>query len=229
LFAALLSLALAQAPKSTSGLSAEFLVFVQRCGSQGVEPGESHASRENFVAARTGSKVSRRSVCSHRQRQPAAARHDERDTATRGIHELVASNEQREKTITDKPRLWLTWKRRFKEGPQCLDAVSDTQLSKSIKVLAPKPRPRGVYMIIANHVSEHMASRSHNERNERHCAAVVTAGEQPVRFGLDLASSTATFLCRHALNRVLMSSACSSSLARISSMRRRVVGSFSPK
>jgi len=137
-------------------LSAGVSVFVQRCGSQGVEPGESHASREIFVAARTGSKVSRRSVCSRRQRQPAAARHDERDTATRGIHELVATNEQREKTITDKAKVVADLEASFKEVHNALDAVSDTQLSKSIKVFGAETTPRGVYMIIANHVSEHM-------------------------------------------------------------------------
>ena len=44
----------------------------------------------------------------------------------------------------------------FKEVHNALDSASDTRLSKSIKVFGVETTPRGVYMLIANHVSEHM-------------------------------------------------------------------------
>jgi uncharacterized damage-inducible protein DinB len=69
---------------------------------------------------------------------------------------VVAGNEQREKTITDKAKVVADLEASFKEVHNALDAVSDGQLSKSIKVFGGDTTPRGVYMIIANHVSEHM-------------------------------------------------------------------------
>ena len=69
---------------------------------------------------------------------------------------LVAGNEQREKTITDKAKVVADLEASFKEVHNALDAASDAQLSKSIQVFGAETTPRGVYMIIANHVSEHM-------------------------------------------------------------------------
>jgi uncharacterized damage-inducible protein DinB len=66
---------------------------------------------------------------------------------------LVGNNEQREKTITDKAKVVADLEASFREVH---DAVSDARLSKSIKVFGAETTPRGVYMIIANHVSEHM-------------------------------------------------------------------------
>jgi uncharacterized damage-inducible protein DinB len=69
---------------------------------------------------------------------------------------IVQANEQREKTVTDKANVIADLEASFKEVHTALDGATDDGLAKSIKFFGEDTTPRGVYMSIGNHVSEHL-------------------------------------------------------------------------
>jgi uncharacterized damage-inducible protein DinB len=156
LFAALLGLALAQVPKSTSGFQPEFLFSFNDAEAKVLSlakamPPEKYSWRpgpgvrsvgEVYIHIANGNRL----LLGMTNGMPPREE----------FMKLVASNEQREKTITDKAKVVADLEASFKEVHHALEAASDAQLSKSIKVFGGDTTPRGVYMIIANHVSEHM-------------------------------------------------------------------------
>ena len=156
LFAALLGLALAQAPKSTSSFQPEFLFSFNDAEAKVVSlakamPPEKYSWRpgpgvrsvgEVYVHIANGNRL----LLGMTKGMPPREE----------FMKLVGSNEEREKTITDKAKVIADLEASFNEVHNALEAASDAQLSKSVKVFGAETTPRGVYMIIANHVSEHM-------------------------------------------------------------------------
>jgi len=156
LFAALLGLALAQAPKSTSGFQPEFLFSFNDAEAKVLSlakamPAEKYSWRpgpgvrsvgEVYVHIANGNRL----LLGMTNGMPPREE----------FMKLVGGNEQREKTITDKAKVVADLEASFNEVHNALEAASDAQLSKSIKVFGAEATPRSVYMIIANHVSEHM-------------------------------------------------------------------------
>jgi len=156
LFAALLSLALAQGPKSTSGFQPEFLFSFNDAEAKVLSlakamPAEKYSWRpgpgvrsvgEVYVHIANGNRLLLGMTNGIPPREE--------------FMKLVASNEQREKTITDKAKVVADLEASFKEVHNALDAAADSQLSKYIKVFGTDTTPRGVYMIVSNHVSEHL-------------------------------------------------------------------------
>jgi len=69
---------------------------------------------------------------------------------------LVSGYEQREKMLTDKGKVVADLEASFKEVHNALAAAGDRQLSRSIQVFGAKTTPRGVYMSLSSHVSEHL-------------------------------------------------------------------------
>ena len=156
LFAVLLGLALAQAPKSTNSFQPEFLFSfndaeakvvslakAMPAGKYSWRPGPGVRSvSEVYIHIANGNRL----LLGMTNGMPPREE----------FMKLVGSNEQREKTITDKAKVVDDLEASFKEVHNALDAARDAQLSKSIKVFGGETTPRGVYMIVANHVSEHM-------------------------------------------------------------------------
>lgn len=155
-FAALLGLALAQAPKSASGFQPEFLFVFNDAESKVLSiakgmPAEKYSWRpgpgvrsvsEVYIHIANGNRL----LLGMMNGQPPREE----------FMKLVGSNENREKTITDKAKVLADLEASFKEVHSALDAASEAQLSKSIKVFGTDTTPRGVYMIVSNHVSEHL-------------------------------------------------------------------------
>ena len=156
LFAALLGLALAQAPKSASGFQPEFLLSFDDAEAKVLSlakavPAEKYSWRpgpgvrsvsEVYIHIANGNRL----LLGMMNGQPPREE----------FMKLVGRNEEREKTITDKTKVVADLEASFKEVHNALDAASDAQLSKSVKVFGEETTPRGVYMTISNHVSEHL-------------------------------------------------------------------------
>jgi len=68
----------------------------------------------------------------------------------------VQTNEQREKTITDKAKVIADLEASFKEVHGALDGATEEGLAKAIKFFGEDATVRGVFMSISNHVSEHL-------------------------------------------------------------------------
>jgi len=156
LFAALLGLALAQAPKSAGGFQPEFLFSFDDAEAKVLSlakamPAEKYSwwpgpgvrsVSEVYIHIANGNRL----LLVLTNGQPPREE----------FMKLVVENEQREKAITEKARVVADLEASFKEVHAALDGASDAQLSKSIKVFGTDTTPRGVYMIISNHVSEHL-------------------------------------------------------------------------
>jgi uncharacterized damage-inducible protein DinB len=154
LFAALLGLALAQAPKS--GFQPEFLFSFNDAEAKVLSlakamPAEKYSWRpgpgvrsvgEVYIHIANGNRL----LLGMTNGQPPREE----------FMKLVGDNEQREKTIKEKAKVVADLEASFKEVHSALDAASEAQLSKSIKVFGEETTPRGVYMIVSNHVSEHL-------------------------------------------------------------------------
>jgi len=156
LFAALLGLALAQAPKSTSGFQPEFLFSFNDAEAKVLSlakamPAEKYSWRpgpgvrsvsEVYIHIANGNRL----LLGMTNGQPPREE----------FMKLVGDNEQREKTIAEKAKVVADLEASFKEVHNALDDAADSQLSKSIRVFGTDTTPRGVYMIVSNHVSEHL-------------------------------------------------------------------------
>ena len=194
LFAALLGLALAQAPKSTSGFQPEFLFSFNDAEAKVLSlakamPAEKYSWRpgpgvrsvgEVYVHIANGNRL----LLGMTNGMPPREE----------FMKLVGGNEQREKTITDKAKVVADLEASFNEVHNALEAASDAQLSKSIKVFGAEATWR-----LYDHRQSRERAHGPVDRiraHEWHPAAVVTTGDQPVNSSLDPASSTATFLCR---------------------------------
>ena len=156
LFAALLGLALAQAPKSTGGFQPEFLFSFNDAEAKVLSlakamPPEKYSWRPG-PGVRSAGEVYIHIANGNRLLLGMMNGMPPRDE----FMKVVAGNEQREKTITEKGKVVADLEASFKEVHHALEAASDAQLSKSITVFGSETTPRGVYMVIANHVSEHM-------------------------------------------------------------------------
>ncbi len=156
LFAALLGLALAQAPSATSGFHKEFLFSFNDAESKVLSlakamPAEKYSWRPG-PGVRSVSEVYIHIANGNRLLLGLMNGMPPRED----FMKLVASNEHREKTLTGKAQVVADLEASFKEVHSALDAAGDADLSKSIKVFGADTTPRGVYMIVSNHVSEHL-------------------------------------------------------------------------
>jgi uncharacterized damage-inducible protein DinB len=156
LFAALLGLALAQAPQSTSAFQPEFLLSFNEAETKVLSlakamPSEKYSWRPG-PGVRSVSEVYIHIANGNRLLLGLTNGMPPRED----FMKLVGGNEQREKTIIAKADVIAELEASFKEVHSALDAVRDAQLSKSIKVFGAETTPRGVYITLGNHVSEHL-------------------------------------------------------------------------
>jgi uncharacterized damage-inducible protein DinB len=158
IFAALLGLALAsaQAPNSPGSFQKDLLVSFQDAENKVMslakaEPAEKFSWRpgtgvrsvgEVYVHIANGNRL----LLTLMRGMPA------RDE----FMKMVRDNEQREKTIAEKSKVMADLESSFKEVHSALDNATEEALSRSIKFFGEDTTPRGVYITINAHVSEHL-------------------------------------------------------------------------
>lgn len=155
-FAALLGLALAQGPKPANSFQAELLLSFNDAETKLLSlakavPAEKYSWRPG-LGVRSVSEVYIHIANGNRLLLGMMGGMPPRDE----FMKMVETNEQREKAITEKAKVIADLEASFKEVHTALDAASDAQLSKAIKVFGEETTPRGVYMTIGSHVSEHL-------------------------------------------------------------------------
>src|SRR5947209_5885329 len=133
LFAALLGLALAQAPKSTSGFQPEFLFSFNDAEAKVLSlakamPAEKYSWRPG-PGVRSVGEVYVHIANGNRLLLNLMSGMPTRDE----FMKIVQANEQREKTITDKAKVIADLEASFKEVHSALDGATDDGLAKSIK------------------------------------------------------------------------------------------------
>ena len=69
---------------------------------------------------------------------------------------MVKTNEERERTITEKAKVVADLEASFKEVHAALDSATEESLSKAIKFFGQDATARAAYLSIMNHVSEHL-------------------------------------------------------------------------
>jgi uncharacterized damage-inducible protein DinB len=79
-----------------------------------------------------------------------------RSTKDAAFQALIASNEAREKKVTTKEAVVTLVKQSFQQVRSVLENATDADLSREVEFFGGRTSGRGVFLVISNHVNEHL-------------------------------------------------------------------------